>query len=102
MNTDMKGTGEDTGEKSNDCWLSLHFKAVFFLVFSTSGFWGFLFLVCSGVTQAPTNSQHLIFTSIFSPDSEDIFCLFQRAHWVSRSCGTDGTTLRIALVNGQM
>lgn len=38
----------------------------------------------------------------FPPDSEDIFCLFQRAHWVSRSCGTDGTTLRSALVNGQM
>lgn len=61
-----------------------------------------LFLVCSGVIQAPPNSQHLIFTSIFSPDSEHIFCLFQRAHWVSCICRTDGTTLRFALVNGQM
>lgn len=61
-----------------------------------------LFLVSSGVIQAPTNSQYLIFTSIFSPDSEHIFCLFQRAHWVSCRCRTDGTTLRFALVNGQM
>lgn len=61
-----------------------------------------LFLVCSGVIQAPNNSQHLIFTSIFSLDSEHIFCLFQRAHWISCSCRTDGTTLRFALVSGQM
>lgn len=61
-----------------------------------------LFLICSGVIQASNNSQHLIFTSIFSLDFEHIFCLFQRAHWISCSCRTDGTTLRFALANGQM
>lgn len=63
---------------------------------------GLLYLVCFGVIQAPTNSQHLIFTSIFSTYPEHILCLFLGAHWVLCLCRTDGTTLRFALVTGQM
>lgn len=63
---------------------------------------GLLYLVCFGVIQAPTNSQHLFFTSIFSTDPEHILCLFEGARWVLCLCRTDGTTLRFALVTGQM
>lgn len=98
----MEGPGDDMREKSIECciWLPAlrQFSFSYFLLLC----FVLLFLVCSGVIQAPDNFQELFFTSIFSPDSEHIFCLFQRAHQASRSCRTDGTMLRFSLANGQM
>lgn len=102
MNMCMTGNGEDTGEKSNEMLDFPPFQGRFSFLYFLLEVFVLLLSVCSGVIQAPTNSQHLIFTSIFTPDSEHIFCVFQRAHRVSCSCRTDGTTLRFALVNGQM
>lgn len=77
-------------------WRQLSFLCLLLQEFSL------LYLVCFSVIQAPTNSQHLIFTSIFSTNPEHVLCLFQGAWWVLCLCRSDGTTLRFVLVTGQM